>query len=104
MESIQTNDEVANIALNLKLGEENLIKIAKALSSKTRQTILRILNEEPKDVSRIAAILGQTEANVSAQIAILQKIGLVSCNYQPGGHGVRKICSVAVREIQIDLF
>ena len=90
--------------MSLKLGTKELRSIAKALSSKTRQKILQILNQQSLDVSRIAQILEQTEANVSAQIAILQKNELVSCEYQSGLHGVRKVCSVAIRDIAIDLF
>jgi predicted transcriptional regulator len=47
--------------------------------------------------------LGQTEANVSAQIQQLQKVGLVKSRYEPGGHGVRKICEVNVDRIIIEL-
>lgn len=104
MESVQTAPKIHLEAMSLKLGTKELRSISKALSSKTRQKIIQILNQKPMDVSRIAQILEQTEANVSAQIAILQKNGLVSCEYQSGLHGVRKVCSVAVKTISIDLF
>ena len=42
--------------------------VAKALSSKTRVQILKMTSEKDIDVSRIAGLLGQTEANISAQI------------------------------------
>lgn len=103
MESVQTAPKVQSSVMALKLGTKQLRNIAKALSSQTRQKILQILNQKPMDVSRIAQILKQTEANVSAQIAILQKNGLVSCEYQSGLHGVRKVCSVAIKDISIDL-
>ncbi len=103
MESVQTTPRVTQSGLTLKLGTKQLCSIAKALSSKTRQKILQILNQKSLDVSRIAQILEQTEANVSAQIAILQKNGLVSCEYQSGLHGVRKVCSVAIKDILVDL-
>lgn len=77
--------------------------IAAALKSETRREIIRILRKEALDVSRLAAKLAQTEANVSAQIQQLQKVGLVKSRYEPGGHGVRKICEVCVDRIIIDL-
>jgi len=77
--------------------------IAAALKSETRREIIRILRKEALDVSRLAARLGQTEANVSAQIQQLQKVGLVKSRYEPGGHGVRKICEVNVDRIIIEL-
>ena len=84
-----------------RLGTDELTKIAKALSSKTRQNILLELNIAHLDVSQIAGKLGQTEANISAQIAILHKAGLVACDYRPGGHGVRKVCSLAREKLDI---
>ena len=85
------------------LTDPNLTLIAKALSSKTRREIIKILNDQELDVSRISKELNQTEANVSAQIKILQKAGLVGCKYQPGGHGVLKICFNAIKSISIEM-
>ena len=88
----------------VSLDSKDLVAIAKALSSNTRITILKLLNQEEMDVSKIASKLEQTEANISAQIAILQKAKLVTCTYQPGGHGVRKVCRLNVNELLIQLF
>lgn len=90
--------------MQLSIEDENLEKLAKALSSKTRQDILKLLMKKPLDVSKLAGLLKQTEANISAQIQILQKAGLVTSHYEPGGHGVRKICQVAFHKIEIALF
>ena len=77
--------------------------LAKALASATRQQILAFLKEEPLDVSTLAQKLNQTEANVSAQVQILQKAGLVTSTYRPGNHGVRKVCEPAIDVIEIVL-
>jgi len=77
--------------------------ITSALKSETRREIIKILRKEPMDVSRLAQALNQTEANISAQIQQLQKIGLVKSRYEPGEHGVRKICEVQVDRIVIEL-
>lgn len=82
---------------------DEISKLAKALSSGTRHKILKMLQEEPLDVSRIAERLNQTEANVSAQIKILSKAGLIDFEYQPGHHGVRKICRPKIDKITIRL-
>ena len=73
--------------------------VAKELSSKTRVRILRLTSEKDIDVSRIAGLLNQTEANVSAQIKILENAKLLVSRYEPGMHGVRKICSTKVGTI-----
>ncbi len=83
--------------LNVK--EEKTNKVAKALSSKTRIKILKLTSERDIDVSRIAALLGQTEANISAQVKILEEAELLKSRYEPGMHGVRKICSTVVKTV-----
>ena len=88
----------------LEIGrDEDTEKVAKALKSPTRLKILKILRKKSMDVSRIAKALGQTEANISAQIQHLQKADLVSCTYKAGDHGVRKICDVIVDKVIINL-
>ncbi len=82
---------------------DEIAQLSKALASKTRQMILALLKEEPMDVSTLATKLQQTEANVSAQVQILQKAGLVTSTYKPGNHGVRKVCEPAVDIIEIVL-
>ena len=72
--------------------DKDVPTVAKALASKTRWNILKILSQEKLDVSRIAKKLNQTEANISAQIKILENAKLIKSNYEPGLHGVRKVC------------
>ena len=80
-------------------------KVAKALSSLTRRKILlRIQNSnDGMDVSNIASILNMTEANISAQIKKLQEAGLIYCDYCSGNHGVRKISKLKFDKIVINL-
>jgi len=81
----------------------DVIKVAKALSSLTRIKILQMTSKEDIDVSRIAARLNQTEANISAQIKILEAANLLVSRYEPGMHGVRKICSTHVDTVIIKI-
>jgi len=83
----------------LNVEEEKTNKVAKALSSKTRIKILKLTSERDIDVSRIAGLLNQTEANISAQIKILEEAELLISRYEPGMHGVRKICSTVVKTV-----
>ncbi|MFW9925099.1 MAG: ArsR/SmtB family transcription factor [Candidatus Thorarchaeota archaeon] len=80
----------------LHVKEDKIPIVAKALSSKTRIQILKMTSEKDIDVSRIASLLNQTEANISAQIKILEEAELLVSRYEPGMHGVRKICSTKV--------
>ncbi len=104
--STQTYQPPTAVAPKLKrkvIQGDEIAQLSKALASKTRQQILALLKEEPMDVSTLANRLEQTEANVSAQVQILQKAGLVTSTYKPGNHGVRKVCEPAVDIIEIVL-
>lgn len=81
--------------------DEQIEKIVKALSSRTRRQILKHIQEEPMDVSNIAASLNMTEANISAQIKKLEEAGLIKCSYASGDHGVRKISSIKFNKLTI---
>ncbi|MHA1238806.1 MAG: ArsR/SmtB family transcription factor [Candidatus Odinarchaeia archaeon] len=89
--------------VELSVTDENIEKIAKALASSTRWDILKLLKDKKMDVSRIAEMLKQTEANVSAQIKILERAGLIKSHYEPGEHGVRKVCELAIDKIIIEI-
>ncbi|MFX1364077.1 MAG: ArsR/SmtB family transcription factor [Promethearchaeota archaeon] len=81
--------------------DEQIEKIVKALSSRTRRKILNHIQEEPMDVSNIASNLKMTEANISAQIKKLEEAGLISCDYASGDHGVRKISKLKFNRLII---
>ena len=78
---------------------KEVTKVAKAIASKTRWKILQLLGEKKMDVSRIAESLKQTEANVSAQVKILENAGLLESHYEPGIHGVRKVCEPSITKL-----
>ncbi len=82
--------------------DEDVPRVAKALSSETRWKIISLLRDKNMDVSRIAESLKQTEANISAQVKILEQAGLIKSHYEPGDHGVRKVCEPAVKQVIIN--
>ncbi|MFX1575113.1 MAG: ArsR/SmtB family transcription factor [Promethearchaeota archaeon] len=97
------------LEVNLKNDSESIViesddqieKIVKALSSRTRRQILHYIQDEPLDVSNIASNLDMTEANISAQIKKLEEAGLVTCSYSSGDHGVRKISTLKYNKLTI---
>ena len=104
IETIQ-DDDVLDIPLRVRNFDEQL-KILKALASKTRLRIikeLRARRNEPEgglDISSLAYLLEQTEANISAQCKRLEECNLLKTEYKPGGHGVRKICRVDFNKVE----
>jgi len=97
------------LEVNLKNESESIIidsddqieKIVKALSSRTRRQILHYIQNEPMDVSNIASNLDMTEANISAQIKKLEEAGLIICSYSSGDHGVRKMSTLKFNKLII---
>jgi predicted transcriptional regulator len=83
--------------------EEDIIKTAYALSNPTRLRIIRILQKQAMTISEIAVKLDQTEANASTQVKILEQAGIITAEYSSGQHGLKKMCSLAIDKIEIDL-
>ncbi len=102
-----TDNEILEVNLLNELetikitSDDQIEKIVKALSSKTRRKILRQIQIVPMDVSNIASSLDMTEANISAQIKKLEKAGLITCDYKSGQHGVRKISKLKYHKLTI---
>ncbi len=87
----------------LIVSDFNIASIAKALASETRWKILKLLKDKKMDVSQIAENLNQTEANISAQIKILENAKLISSTYEPGAHGVKKVCATSLERLIIKI-
>ena len=88
--------------LEVDFDDDQTLLLMKALSSKTRLEILKILKKK-RDVCEVARELKQTEANISAQIKILEKAHLITPRYESGRHGVKKVCEINVDQIIITL-
>lgn len=91
MEKIEIRDDAA------------IAKVGRALASPTRLRILRVLAEKEMSNAELAQALGGTEANASAQTKILLDAGLLTCQYDKGVHGLRKICATRVNQIIVTL-
>lgn len=94
-------DQIA-VEKHMKLGNGS-VELFKLLKSETIQKILQLLKNEKKDITRIAEAIKQTEANVSAQIKRMEAIGLVVSHFEPGEHGIRKICESVITKFIIEV-
>ncbi len=81
-----------------------IAEVAHALRTGSRIRIIRLLQKSgPLMITNIASKLNMTEANASAQVKILEKVGIITADYEPGEHGLRKLCRVAKNKLVIDL-
>ena len=101
-QELSLKEEGVASTIELDLDDPLVLVIMKALSSETRLKILQILKNR-LDVCQTAKKLNQTEANISAQIKILEKAHLITPKYEAGRHGVKKICEPNVERIIINI-
>lgn len=94
---IEKTENEGNI---LTVEGEDIAKVAMALSSPTRIQILNFIKYKEVDMQEIAELIKQSKANASAQMRILEEVGLVKTSYKPGIRGVKKVCSTDVKEIR----
>ncbi len=92
MEFYDPNFRFRPETLAITLDTEDLKKFAKAINTETRRKILQVLIRGPMDISKLTQELDLSQANISAQIKILQDTGIISCQFTPGDHGTRKVC------------
>ncbi len=80
-------------------GEEAL-RVADALTATTMK-MLKLLWDEPLDVSTIGKRLGLSQAYISEQVKMLEKLNLLNVTYVPGKRGIRKVCSPTFERVTL---
>ncbi len=81
---------------------KDIVQLGKVLGSYTRVKILKLVLDEGLAISELAQEIGQTQANTSAQIKMLEKVGLMDNQYLAGEHGVKKICKTKIKRLIIE--
>lgn len=88
----------------LVLDRENETKILRAIGSPARIAILRLLNRlGPQNVSTIARHLDVPQSSVSANVQILEDIGLIRTEMQRARKGSQKVCHGLYDELLLRL-
>lgn len=87
----------------LVLDGEDVLPVAKALASETRQAMLALLTDQVLNVSELAAAMNLPHSTVSFNVNQLQAAGLVSVTAEPGTRGTQKLCAKRYDEVHIRL-
>ena len=94
--------------MELKLEDEQTLQVMKALSSETRLKLLALIQwanslrfKYEMGVCQAAEHLKSTEANISAQLRILEKAGLIEFYLSPQKHGVKKVYKLKSKNLKI---
>lgn len=90
------------ISLSLSKPEE-LVRVAKALTSPVRIRILQMLNEQSLNIRELAERLDIPASTAAINVSILESSGLIMTQRQPGIHGHMKLCSRNCDAISIDV-
>lgn len=80
------------IELSIERSDE-LYSVAKALASEVRIEILKLLNFYSLNVNEIAEHLNIPPSTAALNIRILEEVGLIHTELQPGARGSMKVCS-----------
>jgi len=86
----------------LVVSGDDIPKVASALGSKVRLRILGIISASDRaDMDMLAREVGKSKANISTQVRILERAGLIRVTYAPGRRGVKKYCLSNIREVRL---
>ena len=90
------------VTLNLS-NIDRVTSISKALSSKLRVDILRLLDNKALNISSIAEMLDIPVSTAALQIKVLEEAGLVQSEPLPGIRGSQKVSGIKVKTVHIDI-
>ena len=80
---------------------EEILNIAKALSSKTRLDIIKLLSTTCCNVNEIAESLGLPLTTVAYAVNMLEKYGIIESELLPGERGTMKVCRLKTDNLRI---
>jgi predicted transcriptional regulator len=95
---------IMNDVIKIGIDQPNkLFEIGRAMGSEIRIKILDALRQGSLNVNEIAEKLDIPLSTAAANIKVLEDVGLIITNYQPGVRGSMKLCGRRINEINIDL-
>lgn len=103
MNKLLTSEVQQQFDIEKKKDEENILKIAYALSSPERLKIVKSLLLESKSLTMLSKELNIPTTSLSRHIDILSDAKIIFVNYQPGPKGHAKYCALATLGFSISL-
>lgn len=92
--------EIINIDIDQS---DKLFEIGRALGSEIRIKILIALRQSSLNVNEIAEKINIPVSTAASNIKVLEDVGLIITNYQPGARGAMKLCARKIDEVAINL-
>ena len=91
------------ISLDLKNLEKTAL-IGKALSSKVRLEILKLLIEKSANISEISEVFDLPQSSAALHVKVLEEAGMISVREKPGVRGAQKVCGITFEDIYLNAF
>ncbi|WMJ88754.1 ArsR/SmtB family transcription factor [Anaerocolumna sp. MB42-C2] len=83
--------------------KEQLVLLAKALSTEVRIEILKLLCKYDLNINEIAERLELPQSSAAAHIKVLEEAGLIKTSLKPAVRGSMKVCTKLPKAFNIDL-
>lgn len=80
---------------------DDILNVARALSSKTRLDIIKLLSTTCCNVNEIAESLGLPLTTVAYAVNMLEKYGIIESELLPGERGTMKVCRLKADNLRI---
>jgi predicted transcriptional regulator len=96
MDKKEQSNQILYVTLN------DLLEIAKALSSDLRIEMFRRLLKGSMNVAEIAEMFNIPPSTASANIKKLEEVGLIRTELVPGTRGSQKLCAAVLKRIIVD--
>lgn len=82
--------------------EKDALHVFAALHSEIRLKVIRLLSDRDMNIKQLAGSTNVSSAVMTQHIRKLEKAGIVASRPQRGSAGTQKVCSLAVKSIEID--
>ena len=82
---------------------EELIQLARALSSPLRLKVIGALAKRSMSVGELAREIGEPMSSVALAVRTLEEAEVISCAERTGAHGIQKVCSNRLDTLQVEL-
>ncbi|HEX7004625.1 MAG TPA: helix-turn-helix domain-containing protein [Trueperaceae bacterium] len=83
--------------------DETLAPLFRALASKPRLRILRLLGDRLMNVTEIAEALGVPISTANSHVSLLEGAGLLLTEHRPAARGSQKVCTRAFDRLHLQL-
>lgn len=100
---MDTTSRARELLFEADADEETLAPVFRALASRPRLKILRLLSDRLMNVTEIAEALGVPVSTANSHVNLLEEAGLLLTEHRPAARGSQKVCTRAFDHLHLHL-